>query len=77
MRFLTLAGTAAMFLVGGGIVLHGIPFLHHLIDHWAHATAPYAVQPLMMLANGICGICTGVVILTFVNVSKALRARLI
>ena len=43
MRFLTFAGTAAMFLVGGGIVLHGIPFLHHLIDHWAHATAP--MQP--------------------------------
>ena len=77
MRFLTFAGTAAMFLVGGGIVLHGIPFLHHLIDHWAHATAPYAAQPLLMLANGICGICTGVVVLAFVNGSKALRARLI
>ena len=76
MRFLTFAGTAAMFLVGGGIVLHGIPFLHRLVDYWAHATPPYAAQPLMMLANCICGICTGVVILAFVNASKALRARL-
>jgi hypothetical protein len=31
----------------------------------------------MMLANGICGICTGAVVLAFVNGSKALRARLI
>ncbi len=30
MRGLSIAGTAAMFLVGGGIVVHGIPAL----DHW-------------------------------------------
>ena len=34
MRFLSVAGTAAMFLVGGGILVHGIPLLHH----WAEAT---------------------------------------
>ena len=30
MRLLSVAGTAAMFLVGGGILVHGIPPLHHL-----------------------------------------------
>jgi len=30
MKFLSVAGTAAMFLVGGGIFHHGIPWLHHL-----------------------------------------------
>ena len=30
MTFLSVAGTAAMFLVGGGIVAHGVPQLHHL-----------------------------------------------
>lgn len=30
LRFLSVAGTAAMFLVGGGIVAHGIPWLHAL-----------------------------------------------
>ena len=30
MKFLSVAGTVAMFLVGGGILTHGIPFLHHL-----------------------------------------------
>jgi predicted DNA repair protein MutK len=75
MRFLTLAGTAAMFLVGGGIVLHGIPMLHHLIDHWAHAASPYVAKPLMTLANGICGICTGILVLAVVNITKTLRAK--
>ena len=32
MRFLTVAGTAAMFLVGGSIIGHGLPFLHHLSE---------------------------------------------
>jgi uncharacterized protein len=32
MKFLSIAGTAAMFLVGGGILVHSIPALHHLIQ---------------------------------------------
>lgn len=30
MKFLSIAGTAAMFLVGGAIIAHNIPFVHHL-----------------------------------------------
>lgn len=30
MRFLGIAGTIAMFLVGGGILAHAIPYTHHL-----------------------------------------------
>lgn len=33
MKFLAIAGTIAMFLVGGGIIAHGIPPLHHYIEH--------------------------------------------
>ncbi|MCA9160574.1 MAG: DUF808 family protein, partial [Planctomycetales bacterium] len=32
MRFLSIAGTTAMFLVGGGILSHGIPAIHHTVD---------------------------------------------
>ncbi|MFY8044264.1 MAG: DUF808 domain-containing protein, partial [Rhodoferax sp.] len=32
MKVLSIAGTAAMFLVGGGILVHGLPFLHHLLE---------------------------------------------
>jgi hypothetical protein len=35
MRFLAAAGTAAMFLVGGGILAHGIPVLHHFTERLA------------------------------------------
>ena len=35
MRLLTVLGTAAMFLVGGSILVHGIPPLHHVIEHGA------------------------------------------
>ena len=32
MKMLSVAGTAAMFLVGGGIVAHSMPALHHSIE---------------------------------------------
>jgi predicted DNA repair protein MutK len=35
MKALTVIGTAAMFMVGGGILTHGIPLLHHAIEHRA------------------------------------------
>ena len=35
MKTLAVVGTAAMFLVGGGILLHGVPALGHAVEHWA------------------------------------------
>jgi predicted DNA repair protein MutK len=35
MKLLSVAGTVAMFLVGGGILVHGIPPLHHLSERLA------------------------------------------
>ena len=32
MKALTVIGTLAMFLVGGGILTHGVPPLHHLLE---------------------------------------------
>ncbi len=39
MKLLSVVGTLAMFLVGGGIVVHGIAPLHHAIEHWSAAWA--------------------------------------
>ncbi|WP_240099695.1 DUF808 domain-containing protein [Thermomonas flagellata] len=39
MRLLSVAGTLAMFLVGGGILVHGVPALHHLAQA-LHAHPP-------------------------------------
>ena len=32
MKFLSIVGTAAMFLVGGGILTHNVPAMHHAIQ---------------------------------------------
>lgn len=37
MKILTIVGTAAMFLVGGSILLHGIPDAHHLVESSVHS----------------------------------------
>jgi uncharacterized protein len=37
MKALSVAGTIAMFLVGGGILSHGLPFAHHLLEHIVQA----------------------------------------
>ncbi|MCC7549560.1 MAG: DUF808 domain-containing protein [Burkholderiales bacterium] len=39
MKTLSVAGTAAMFLVGGGILTHGIAPVHHAIAHVAELAA--------------------------------------
>lgn len=50
MRFLSVAGTAAMFLVGGGILVHGLHFLHHDLE----GVAAMAVEGLAgVLAGGL------------------------
>jgi predicted DNA repair protein MutK len=39
MKTLSVLGTAAMFMVGGGILTHGVPALHHLVERAAQAVA--------------------------------------
>jgi predicted DNA repair protein MutK len=39
MKFLSVVGTAAMFMVGGGIIGHAFEPLHHLAENAAHAVA--------------------------------------
>lgn len=65
MKALSVLGTAAMFLVGGGIVVHGIPPAHHLVE------AQGAL--LGTVLNGLAGILTGAVVLAGVSlVAKCL-----
>ncbi|MCX7396503.1 MAG: DUF808 domain-containing protein [Planctomycetales bacterium] len=47
MKFLSIAGTAAMFLVGGGILAHGISPAHHLIE---------AIQQRLQQIDGVGGV---------------------
>jgi predicted DNA repair protein MutK len=63
MKLLTIVGTAAMFLVGGGILVHGIPALHHLAEQAAElaANAPVFGGLASWLAQTLFGALTGLV----------------
>jgi predicted DNA repair protein MutK len=62
MKTLSVLGTAAMFLVGGSILVHGLPFLHHFIEHAAAAAAPFGGL-VALLGEGLTGILAGIVAL--------------
>ena len=65
MKALSVAGTAAMFLVGGGIIVHGIPPLHHAIEHMAEASGA-ASMLVSLLADALVGIVAGALVLAAV-----------
>ncbi|MCU0255505.1 MAG: DUF808 domain-containing protein [Vicinamibacterales bacterium] len=81
MKALSVAGTAAMFLVGGGILVHGIPAL----EHWIHAITgqPVGVSPLQAVLSGVVpalaaaavGIVAGAIAVAVVNLARRLRPR--
>lgn len=69
MKGLSIAGTAAMFLVGGGILVHGIPALHHWIEHLLHPLDKLeSLQPVLSVVAGmtmdaLVGVVIGAVVL--------------
>ena len=81
MKGLSIAGTAAMFLVGGGILTHGIPAAHHLIEAIAlRAGSVPGVGAVLefvtpALLDAIAGIVAGALVLLGVTAgAKFLRS---
>jgi len=78
MKSLSVIGTAAMFLVGGGILVHGLPGAHHAVEAVAGSAAALpgiggmlgAVTPLLM--DGLAGIAAGALGLAGVMIVKRL-----
>lgn len=82
MHLLALVGTIAMFMVGGGILVHGWPFVHHLIEGAAAtvATLPAVGAALALvtptLLNAVAGVVAGLVlVLAMTLVSKLKPAK--
>jgi uncharacterized protein len=80
MRGLSIVGTAAMFMVGGGILVHGISRLHHFIESLTHRIENIpAIGGMLsalgpMLLNALIGVIAGAFVLLVVTVgSKAFR----
>jgi predicted DNA repair protein MutK len=79
MRVLSVAGTAAMFLVGGGILTHGVPAAHHRIEDWARqagATLGGIGEALLpVLVNGVAGVLAGAAVLGVWTLLRRLSNR--
>jgi hypothetical protein len=76
MKGLSVAGTVAMFLVGGSIVAHGIPPLHHAVEHVAQLAGHGIAGGLAtMVADLLTGLVTGGLVLAAVTLAKRLMPR--
>jgi predicted DNA repair protein MutK len=75
MKTLSVAGTAAMFLVGGGILAHGIPAVHHAIEAAVHGLPGLASGLATMALNAVVGIVAGLVVVAIVLPIQGWRAR--
>ena len=70
MKFLSLAGMVAMFLVGGGIIVHEIEPIHHLSASIISSESAYRAifETLFTL---VCGILVGAVIVLISKVKAS------
>jgi predicted DNA repair protein MutK len=81
MKALSVLGTIAMFMVGGGILMHGVPALHHLVDSAAAAAAGVpgigpvlgAVAPSVI--DAFAGLVAGAIALVVVTIGTRLFKR--
>lgn len=75
MKGLSVAGTAAMFLVGGGIIVHGVPALHHLLDDWTRGLAALAASLVTLGFNAVTGVVVGALAMGVVSLVGKLRPK--
>ncbi len=73
MKALSIVGTAAMFLVGGGILTHSIPALHHLVESLLGGLDGNGLSLVRLLANLLAGLLAGAVVVLVVTAIKKLR----
>jgi len=73
MKFLSVAGTIAMFLVGGGIIVHNVEALHHLVVAFG-GEGPWGWL-ISAAANMVVGIALGAVVLGLVKGVQTLRGK--
>jgi predicted DNA repair protein MutK len=77
MKTLSVVGTAAMFLVGGAILTHGIPVVHHWIEHSASTLSNGFMQWLApTLLNGLFGVAAGAAaLLVFIPLQRLFTSK--
>ncbi len=73
MKALSVAGTAAMFLVGGGILVHGVPALAARLEAWTGGAGGMAAALGSMAGNAAVGVLAGAIVWAAVTVAQRLR----
>ncbi len=72
MKFLGIAGTIAMFLVGGGILAHGIPPIAHFVHELEGHSLGFILPTLV---NGLTGVAAGGIVVALFSLGKRLVVR--
>jgi uncharacterized protein len=76
MKTLSIVGTAAMFMVGGGILVHGWPWLHHAVEALAAPLGAFKVVGTTLL-DALAGVVAGALVLgIWTGVQKLLPQQL-
>lgn len=80
MKGLSIVGTAAMFLVGGGILVHGTPRLEHLLREWTPTEPTHAglMEAILggltpILFNAAVGAIAGLIVVGLVTLAQRLK----
>jgi predicted DNA repair protein MutK len=79
MKTLSVVGTAAMFLVGGGILMHGLPGGHELTHAVTHAVeglpgvGPALSVVASLVVDAVAGVLAGAMVLAAVGIAQKVR----
>lgn len=78
MKTLGVVGTAAMFLVGGGILVHGFEPLHHAVQAWVvqWGGTGWIAAVVPLLADAATGVVAGALVLLALTVAQRARRLL-
>ncbi|HYC46901.1 MAG TPA: DUF808 domain-containing protein [Burkholderiales bacterium] len=72
MKTISVVGTAAMFMVGGGILVHGIPGAEALVHHWTEDFGGVAGWLVTALVGAVAGVIAGAIAVGLVMGAKSL-----
>jgi len=71
MKTLAIVGTIAMFLVGGGILVHSITFIHHIVVdvvEWGNSLISVNVEGILsIIIEGLVGVIAGAILLPIIS----------
>ena len=73
MKGLSIVGTAAMFLVGGGILTHGFPAIHHWVEGFTSGQYSLLTSIISLSTDAVVGILAGAAVLAVVTLVNRIR----